>query len=121
MYRSQDSETLDELRAENANLKEKLSERRRRRFEGFLNWAKEWSIYISMVLAGFGIIFSGVYHVYSAESEALDKGKRWRDAREPAGFLNCDMSRCRVYFEDRPPIDLNCSFDKGCMLSSDEK
>ena len=120
MYRSQDSETLDELRAENAELKKKLSNLKRLRLERFLSWAKEWSVYTSMVLVGFGIIFSGVYYVRSCESETLDKGKRWRDAREPAGFLDCNMSRCRVHFEDRPPIDLNCSFDKGCMVSRDE-
>lgn len=117
MYRSQDSETLDELRAENAGLKKKLSEHRRRRFEE----VKHLAALAFIAIAFFGAIFLVVHRLYSWESEALEKAGRWRDTREPTGFLSCGMnSWCRVYFEDKPPIRLNCSFDEGCMVWSDE-
>lgn len=119
MYRSQDNETLDELRAENAELKEKLSNRKRLRFEGFLNHVKRWAPEVLIAVVFFSALFLLGYHIYSCESEAHDKAKRWRDVREPAGFVDCNADAwCRVYFEGRPPIRLNCSFDEGCMMIS---
>lgn len=116
MYRSQDSETLDELRAENAELKKKLSN---------LKWLRLGAKYWCSAALTLTVIFSAVslvdYYIYLRKSETHDKAERWRDAREPPGFLNCILGKgCRVHFEDKPPVYLNCSFDEGCMVSRDE-
>ena len=68
MYRSQDNETLDELRAENAELKEKLSERRRLRFKRFLSHAEGWFFPILGAIVVKAIILFAVYCLYSCDT-----------------------------------------------------